>query len=66
MFIKYEIIGQNHIMILSQLNEIKGIGSSKEMAFNDLLKSISFYIDELKQVKTVNFRNVSEYKKINI
>lgn len=66
MFIKYEIIGQNHIMILNQLKEIKGIGSSKEMAFNDLLKSISFYIDELKQVKTVNFRNISEYKKINI
>jgi hypothetical protein len=66
MFIKYEIIGQNHIMILNQLKEIKGIGSSKEMAFNDLLKSISFYIDELKQVKNVNFRNISEYKKINI
>lgn len=64
MFIKYEVIGEKHIMSLEKMQAIKGIGSTKEKAFDDFVNSIYFYVNELKQLKLVNIGNIQEFKRL--
>lgn len=64
MFIKYEVIGEKHIMSLEKMQAIKGIGPTKEKAFDDFVNSISFYVNELKQLKLVNIGNIQEFKRL--